>query len=52
MGLLAAKDVSVLPCDGFGRSTHGLIRISATESLDRLETACERIAEYVRSIGR
>ena len=50
-GLLDAHDVAVLPCEGFGPSTHGLIRISVTESLDRLEPACEHIARYVASGG-
>ena len=51
IGLLETHDVAVLPCAGFGRSTHGLVRISATESLDRLETACKRIATYVASLN-
>ena len=51
-GLLDAHAVAVLPCDAFGRSTTGLIRISACESVARLATACARIGEYVGSLNK
>ena len=50
-GLLDAHDVSVLPCDGFGPSGSGLIRISACASDEHLETACERMSVFIRHLA-
>lgn len=41
--LLSQGNVSVLPCDGFGASGRGLLRISLCEHEDRLRTACRRL---------
>jgi len=49
-GLLDAYDVSVLPCDGFGKSGVGLLRISLCASEEKLVVAAERIVEYVKSV--
>ncbi len=49
-GLLDAHDVAVLPCDGFGDSGKGLLRISLCASEEKLVVAAERIVEYVKSI--
>lgn len=51
LGLLEAHAVSILPCDGFGRDTGHLLRISACESDERLTAACERISAYARTFG-
>ena len=45
--LLDRYNVSVLPCDGFGDSGRGLLRISLCENEQRLATACERIRELI-----
>lgn len=49
-GLLAKKSVAVLPCDGFGASGKGLLRVSLGASKQQLIVAAERIAEYVKSL--
>ncbi len=49
-GLLDRHDVAVLPCDGFGASGAGLLRISLCAPAERLVVAAERIVEYVESI--
>ncbi len=48
--MLDQYDVAVLPCDGFGASGRGLIRISLGVSEDKLIIACERIIKYVKTL--
>lgn len=48
--MLAQYDVLVLPCDGFGASGKGLIRISLCVAEDKLIIACERIIDYVKTL--
>ena len=48
--MLAQYGVAVLPCDGFGESGSGLIRLSLCVSEDKLERACGRIIEYVKTL--
>ena len=50
-GLLDQHDVAVLPCDGFGESGAGLLRISLCEPEQRLRDACSRLATYVADRG-
>ena len=50
--MLDQYDVAVLPCDGFGASGRGLIRISLCVPEDKLIIACERIIEYVKILKR
>jgi arginine:pyruvate transaminase len=50
-GLLDEYDVALIPCDGFGESGVGLIRVSACDSPQRLRQASERIAKYVASLS-
>ena len=49
-GLLDQHNVAVLPCDGFGPSGSGLIRVSLCAPEEQLVVAAERIVEYVESI--
>jgi arginine:pyruvate transaminase len=49
-GLLDQHRVAVLPCDGFGPSGAGLLRISLCASRDKLVVAAERIVEYVETM--
>ena len=49
-GLLDQHNVAVLPCDGFGASGVGLLRISLCASEEKLVVAAGRIVEYVESI--
>jgi arginine:pyruvate transaminase len=46
MGLLAAKDVAVMPGESFGATLAGWVRLSLTVPDDRLAEACARIADY------
>lgn len=50
-GLLDQFGVSLIPCDGFGESGAGLIRVSACDSPERLRQACKRIGKYVESLS-
>ena len=50
-GLLDKHDVGLIPCDGFGESGVGLIRVSACDSPQRLEEASRRIGDYVKSLA-
>jgi arginine:pyruvate transaminase len=50
-GLLESEDVAVLPCDAFGPSAAGHLRISLTEPDARLAEAGHRIVRYARKIG-
>lgn len=48
--LLDRHQVAILPCDGFGPSGSGLLRISLCASEEKLVVAAERIVEYVESL--
>ncbi len=48
--LLDRYAVAVLPCDGFGATGEGLIRVSLCVAEERLTTAGQRLADYVRSL--
>jgi arginine:pyruvate transaminase len=49
--LLARENVAVLPCDGFGPSAVGHLRISLTAPDPRLVEAGRRIVRFARSIA-
>jgi arginine:pyruvate transaminase len=49
--LLMRENVAVLPCDGFGPSTAGHLRISLTAPDLRLAEAGRRIVRFARSIA-
>ena len=46
--LLDEYRVSVLPCDGFGPSGEGLLRVSLCASDENMKIACEHIADLVQ----
>jgi arginine:pyruvate transaminase len=48
--LLDRYDVAILPCDGFGATGVGLLRVSLCVSEEKLVVAAGRIVEYVESI--
>jgi arginine:pyruvate transaminase len=50
-GLLERENVAVLPCDGFGASALGHLRISLTADEARLTDAGRRIVRYARQIA-
>jgi arginine:pyruvate transaminase len=50
--LLMQENVAVLPCDGFGPSAAGHLRISLTAPESRLEEAGRRIVRFTRNIAR
>ena len=50
--LLAAEGVAVLPCDGFGASAAGHLRIALCAPEERLGEAGERIVRFARSLER
>lgn len=47
--LLAEENIVVAPGSGFGSSGEGYVRISLTESTDRLELAAQRLAHVLAS---
>ena len=47
--LLDQQGVSVLPCDGFGVSGRGLVRISLCESESVTREAARRILRFIKS---
>jgi arginine:pyruvate transaminase len=49
--LLARENVAVLPCDSFGPSAAGYLRISLTAAEPRLEEAGRRIVRFARELG-
>jgi arginine:pyruvate transaminase len=49
--LLMREHVAVLPCDGFGPSAAGHLRISLTAAEPRLAEAGRRIVRFARSIA-
>ncbi len=51
-GLLERESVAVLPCDGFGPSAAGHLRISLTTDEVRLADAGRRIVRYARQIAQ
>ena len=51
-GLLNSEDVAILPCDTFGPSADGHLRISLTEPDPRLAEAGRRIVRYACSRRR
>ncbi len=48
--LLARENVALLPCDGFGPSAVGHLRIALTAPDSRLEEAGRRVVRFARSI--
>ncbi len=48
--LLDRHNVAVLPCDGFGPSGAGLLRVSLCAPREKLVVAAERIVEYVETV--
>jgi len=48
--LLDQQGVSLLPCDGFGLSGRGLVRISLCESEVTTREAVRRICSFVKSL--
>ncbi len=48
--MLDRHNVAVLPCDGFGTTGKGLIRVSLCVPDDRLAVACDRIAAYIHEL--
>jgi arginine:pyruvate transaminase len=50
--LLESEDVAVLPCDAFGPSAAGHLRISLTEPDARLSEAGRRIVRFAQSLSR
>ena len=49
---LEAEGVCALPCDGFGPSGEGYLRISLSAPLETLEEACARLERFVRDLNR
>jgi arginine:pyruvate transaminase len=50
--LLFGEHVAVLPCDGFGPSVAGHLRISLTAPEPRLSEAGRRIVRFARTLAR
>ena len=48
--LLDEYQISVLPCDGFGPSGKGLLRISLCASDENMQVACDRMAELINQV--
>ena len=49
--LLDKEGISVLPGEGFGRTTRSFVRLSLTHPVDGLEKAFDRIERFVASAG-
>jgi arginine:pyruvate transaminase len=49
---LEAEGVCALPCDGFGPSGAGFLRISLSAPLETLEEACARLDRFARGLNR
>ena len=49
--LLFSEDVALLPCDGFGPSAVGHLRIALTAPEPRLEEAGRRIVRFARTLA-
>jgi arginine:pyruvate transaminase len=52
MGLLEAERVAVLPCDGFGPSAAGHLRIALSQPEPRLKDAGERIVRFAQRLAQ
>jgi len=50
--LLDEENVAVMPCDGFGASVAGYLRISLTSPESRLEEAGHRIVRFTRKLAQ
>jgi len=48
--MLDQHKITMLPCDGFGETGKGLVRISLCVSDDQLATACQRVRQYVSEL--
>ncbi|NKB76858.1 MAG: aminotransferase class I/II-fold pyridoxal phosphate-dependent enzyme [Gammaproteobacteria bacterium] len=46
-GLLERHNISILPCDGFGGTGEGLLRVSLCVRDEQIVVACRRIVEFV-----
>ncbi|HXC28475.1 MAG TPA: pyridoxal phosphate-dependent aminotransferase [Stellaceae bacterium] len=51
-GLLESERVAVLPCDGFGASAEGHLRISLGAPTPRIEEAGRRIVRYAQRLAQ
>jgi arginine:pyruvate transaminase len=51
-GLLESERVAVLPCDGFGASAEGHLRISLGAPDTRLAEAGERIIRFAQRLAQ
>ena len=51
-GLLDTERVAVLPCDGFGASAEGYLRISLGAPDARIEEAGHRIVRYAQRLAQ
>jgi arginine:pyruvate transaminase len=49
--LLEREDVALLPCEGFGPSAVGHLRIALTAPEPRLEDAGRRIVRFARTLA-
>jgi len=49
--LLLREDVALLPCDGFGPSAVGHLRIALTALEPRLQEAGRRIVRFARGLA-
>ena len=49
--LLAEEGVAVLPCEGFGASAEGHLRIALSAPEARLRAAGERIVDFARALA-
>jgi arginine:pyruvate transaminase len=49
--LLDRENVAVLPCDGFGASAQGHLRIALTAPEPRLEEAARRLVRFARALN-
>ena len=49
--LLEREDVALLPCDGFGPSGEGHLRIALTAPEPRLEDAGRRIVRFAQELA-
>ena len=49
--LLIEHEVAAVPGDAFGASGAGFVRMCYATSMDKIETALERIERFVRSVS-
>ncbi len=50
--LVESEGVSLLPCDGFGPSAAGHLRMSLSAPMAVLEEACRRLERFIRGLNR